>query len=95
MFRMAATLSGFRQRAAMLEVVLYLVLLVVALGGIMLIAGRDPKPRKKRFKGMSGALGVFNELYNPSAQSAAVLVEEQVKARKQAGNEDKKKPQSK
>lgn len=79
----------------MLEVILYIVLLVVALGGIMLLAGRDPKPRKKRYKGMSNALGVFNELYNPSAQKAAVIVEEQSKARKQSGNEDKKKPQSK
>jgi hypothetical protein len=79
----------------MLEFVLYFVLLVVALGGIMLLAGRDPKPRKRRFKGMSGALGVFNELYNPSAQSATQIVEEQAKARKQTGNEDKKKPQSK
>ena len=79
----------------MLEAALYIVLLVVALGGIMLLAGRDPKPRKKRYKGMSGALGVFNEFYNPSAQKAAVIVEEQTKARKQTGNEDKKKPQSK
>jgi hypothetical protein len=78
----------------MLEFVLYFVLLVVALGGIMLLAGRDPKPRKRRFKGMSGALGVFNELYNPSAQSATQIVEEQDRARKQTGNEDKKKPQS-
>jgi hypothetical protein len=79
----------------MLEFGLYLLALVVTLGVIMLIAGRDPKPRKQRYKGMSGALGVFNELYNPSAQSASQIVEEQARARKQTGSEDKKKPQSK
>ena len=79
----------------MLEFGIYLLALVVTLGVIMLIAGRDPKPRKRRFKGMSGALGVFNELYNPSAQSASQIVEEQARARKQTGSEDKKKPQSK
>ena len=76
----------------MLEFFLYTLLVVVALGIIMLIAGRDPKPRKPRYKGMSGALGVFTELYQPTAKEAALVVEEQARARKQTGNEDKKKP---
>ena len=79
----------------MLEFFLYALLVVVALGSIILIAGRDPKPRKPRYKGISGALGVFTELYQPTAQEASQIVEEQAKARKQAGNEDNKKPQSK
>ena len=79
----------------MLEFFLYALLVVVALGLIMLVAGRDPKPRKPRYKGMSGALGVFTELYQPTAQEVAQIVEEQARARKQTGNEDKKKPQSK
>ena len=76
----------------MLEFFLYTLLVVVALAVIMLVAGRDPKPRKPRYKGMSGALGVFTELYQPTAKEAALVVEEQARARKQTGNEDKKKP---
>lgn len=78
----------------MFEVLLAVGLVVVVVPVVLLIASREPKTKKPRYKGMSGALGVFNELYNPSAQKAAVIVEEQAKARKQTGNEDKKKPQS-
>jgi hypothetical protein len=34
----------------------------------------------KRSGGVGGALGVFNELYNPSAHSAQKIVEEQREA---------------
>lgn len=76
----------------MTDILLGIALVVVVMGIIILIAGRDPKPRKPRYKGMSGALGVFTELYQPTAREAAQIVEEQSKARKQAGNADKKKP---
>ena len=80
----------------MLEVAIAIVLLVLALGMIILIASREPKPNRKRRSGaLSGALGVFNELYQPSAKNAAIIVEEQARAIKQAGSEGKKKPQSK
>jgi len=80
----------------MLELAIAIVLLVLALGLIILIASREPKPNKKRRSGaLSGALGVFNELYQPSAKNAGIIVEEQARARKQAGSEGKKKPQSK
>lgn len=80
----------------MFEFLLALLLGVVALGILILIASREPNPKRKRRSGaLSGALGVFNELYQPSAQNAAVIVEEQARARKQAGSEGKKKPQSK
>ena len=80
----------------MLDFLFYALLLVLALGSIILIASREPNPKRKRRSGaLSGALGVFNELYQPSAQNAAVIVEEQARARKQVGSEGKKKPQSK
>jgi hypothetical protein len=79
----------------MLEVLVAIGLVLVVVPIVLLIASKEPKRKKPRYKGMSGALGVFNELYNPSAHKAAVIVEEQAKARKQTGNEDKKKPQSK
>ena len=80
----------------MLDFLFYALLLVLALGSIILVASREPKPNKKRRSGaLSGALGAFNEFYQPSAKEAAVIVEEQARARKQSGSEDKKKPQSK
>jgi uncharacterized membrane protein YedE/YeeE len=80
--------------AQLTEILLGVGLVVVVMAIVILIVGRDPKPRKPRYKGMSGALGVFTELYQPTAREAAQIVEEQSKAREQAGNEDKKKPQS-
>jgi hypothetical protein len=42
---------------------------------------------------MAGALGVVNELFAPSAQNAAIIVEEQREAIKPMPSpEDKKKP---
>jgi hypothetical protein len=38
------------------------------------------KSMRKRSSGASGALGIFNELYNPSAHSAQTIVEEQRRA---------------
>jgi hypothetical protein len=35
---------------------------------------------RKRSSGAGGALGIFNELYNPSAHSAQIIVEEQRRA---------------
>jgi hypothetical protein len=35
---------------------------------------------RKRSGGAGGALGIFNELYNPSAHSAQIIVEEQRRA---------------
>jgi hypothetical protein len=47
----------------------------------------------KRSGAVGGALGVFNELYNPSAYSAQIIVEEQKQAVKpKPSPEDKKKP---
>lgn len=70
-----------------------LVLLVIFV--ILSVSGRERKPGRKRPTGLAGALGVFNELYQPSAKNAAVIVEEQQQSRKQAGNEGKKKPRHK
>jgi hypothetical protein len=52
------------------------------------------KTGKKRTSGaMSGALGVVNELFAPSAHNAAIIVEEQREAIKPMPSpEDKKKP---
>lgn len=52
------------------------------------------KTGKKRAGGaMSGALGVVNELFAPSAHNAAIIVEEQREAIKPMPSpEDKKKP---
>ncbi len=52
------------------------------------------KTGKKRPSGaMSGPLGVVNELFAPSAQNAAIVVEEQREAIKPIPSpEDKKKP---
>lgn len=52
------------------------------------------KTGKKRTSGaMSGALGVVNELFAPSAHNAAIIVEEQREAIKpKPSPEDKKKP---
>jgi hypothetical protein len=72
----------------MLEFLLAIALVVVVMGLVILIAGRDPNPNRKRTSGaLSGALGAFNEFYQPSAKDAAVIVEEQGRARKQAGSE--------
>ena len=80
----------------MVETWIAIGLLVAGLASILLLASREPKKNKRpRYKGMSGALGAITELYQPTAQTAAQIVEEQSKARKQHGNEDKKKPQSK
>ena len=38
------------------------------------------KSMRKRSGGAGGALGIFNELYNPSAHSAQIIVEEQQRA---------------
>jgi hypothetical protein len=38
------------------------------------------KSMRKRSSGAGGALGIFNELYNPSAHSAHKIVEEQREA---------------
>ncbi len=38
------------------------------------------KSMRKRPGGAGGALGIFNELYNPSAHSAQIVVEEQQRA---------------
>ena len=38
------------------------------------------KSMRKRPGGAGGALGIFNELYNPSAHSAQIIVEEQREA---------------
>jgi hypothetical protein len=47
----------------------------------------------KRPTGAGGMLGVMNELYNPSAHSAQIIVEEQKQAIKpKPSPEDKKKP---
>jgi hypothetical protein len=52
------------------------------------------KTGKKRTSGaMSGALGVVNELFAPSAHNAAIIVEEQREAIKPMPSpEDKKRP---
>jgi hypothetical protein len=52
------------------------------------------KSGKKRPSGaMSGALGVVNELFAPSAQNASIIVEEQREAIKpRPSPEDKEKP---
>jgi hypothetical protein len=43
--------------------------------------------------GAAGALGVFNELYQPTAHSAQIIVEEQKQAIKpKPSPEDKKRP---
>jgi hypothetical protein len=77
----------------MLEFLLAIALVVVVMGLVILLAGRDPNPNRKRTSGaLSGALGAFNEFYQPSAKDAAVIVEEQGRARKQAGSEGKRKP---
>jgi hypothetical protein len=77
----------------MLEFLLAIALVVVVMGLVILIAGRDTNPNRKRTSGaLSGALGAFNEFYQPSAKDAAVIVEEQGRARKQAGSEGKRKP---
>ena len=77
----------------MLEFLMAMGLVVVVMGLVILLAGRDPNPNRKRTSGaLSGALGAFNEFYQPSAKDAAVIVEEQGRARKQAGSEGKRKP---
>ena len=77
----------------MLEFLLAIALVVVVMGLVILIAGRNPNPNLKRTSGtLSGALGAFNEFYQPSAKDAAVIVEEQGRARKQTGSEGKRKP---
>jgi len=38
------------------------------------------KSMRKRSSGAGGALGIFNELYNPSAHSAQIIVEQQQRA---------------
>jgi hypothetical protein len=49
----------------------------------------------KRPGGMGGALGVFNELYQPHAHSTQIVVEEQKQAIKpKPSPEDKEKPGS-
>lgn len=79
----------------MFDVLVAVGLVLLVLFVILSVSGRDRKSGRKRPKGLAGAIGIFNELYHPSAANAAVIVEEQKKARKQAGNTDKKKPQSK
>ncbi|MEY4397808.1 MAG: hypothetical protein RLZ53_384 [Actinomycetota bacterium] len=79
----------------MFDVLAAVGLVVLVLFLILAVSGRERKPGRKRPKGLAGAIGIFNELYHPSAANASVVVEEQKKARKQAGNTDKKKPQSK
>lgn len=79
----------------MVDGLLAIGLVVAVLAVIILFAGKEPNPNRKRPKGLAGVLGVFNELYQPSAKNASIIVEEQKKARKQSGSEGKKKPQSK
>ena len=79
----------------MSDVLMAVGLVLLVLFVILAVSGRDRKPSRKRPKGLAGAIGIFNELYHPSAANAAIIVEEQKKARKQTGNEGKKKPQSK
>ena len=76
--------------------------LLLTLTGILIFAiiasiparMHSKKTGKKRPSGaMSGALGVVNELFAPSAQNAAIIVEEQREAIKPMPSpEDKKKP---
>lgn len=79
----------------MFDVLVAVGLVLLVLFVILSVSGRDRKLGRKRPKGLAGAIGIFNELYHPSAANAAIIVEEQKKARKQSGNEGKKKPQSK
>ena len=79
----------------MFEVLVAVGLVLVVLIVILSVSGRERKHGRKRPKGLAGAIGIFNELYHPSAANAAIIVEEQKKARKQSGSEGKKKPQSK
>lgn len=79
----------------MFEVLVAVGLVLVVLIVILSVSGRERKHGRKSPKGLAGAIGIFNELYHPSAANAAIIVEEQKKARKQSGSEGKKKPQSK
>ena len=54
---------------------------------------RNRKIGRRGGSALSGALGVVNELYQPSAKNAAVIVEAQREATKPMPSpEDKKKP---
>lgn len=51
------------------------------------------KKLNRRASGLAGALGVMNELYQPSAKNASIIVEEQQEAIKPMPSpEAKKKP---
>lgn len=79
----------------MFDVLVAVGLVLLVLFVILAVSGRERKAGRKRPKGLAGAIGIFNELYHPSAANATIIVEEQKKARKQAGNTDKKKPRQK
>ncbi len=62
-----------------LELVLALVLVVAGIGVVALMSLHDKKPLA-RSGALTGALGVLNELYAPSAKNASIIVEEQREA---------------
>ncbi|MEY4349527.1 MAG: hypothetical protein RL719_824 [Actinomycetota bacterium] len=62
-----------------LEVVLAVLLVVAGLAAVALMSLYDKKPRV-RSVALTGALGVLNELYAPSAKNASIIVEEQREA---------------
>ena len=62
-----------------LELVLALVLVVAGIGAAALMSLGDKKPRA-RSGALTGALGVLNELYAPSAKNASIILEEQREA---------------
>ena len=62
-----------------LEVVLAVLLVLAGLAAVALMSLYDKKPRV-RSGALTGALGVLNELYAPSAKNASIIVEEQREA---------------
>ncbi len=80
---------------------LLIVIGVAIVFAALLIPFRLPerkKPRRKRyFGGLGPALGAINEIFNPSAQKASIILEEKKIARKAtpaAGDPLDKDPQS-
>jgi hypothetical protein len=64
---------------------LIVVLIAVAIAIALFIPFRMParKNRKKRYRGGLGpAFGAINEIFNPSAQNASIILEEKKSARK-------------
>jgi hypothetical protein len=72
----------------------FIVVIALLVGVPVMI--RNNKLGRRTSSGLAGALGVVNELYQPSAKNSAVIVEEQNQAVKPMPSpEDKEKPGSK